>query len=77
MSKGHPTYKTYWGQVDRVEKISENEVKFFFKGEPNPELPLIIGYQLPIFSKKTGKVKTFSKTTLTPIRKWTIFNFRC
>ena len=45
MSKGHPTYKTYWGQVDRAEKISENEVKFYFKGEHNPELPLIIGYQ--------------------------------
>ena len=66
MSKGHPTYKTYWGQVDRAEEISENEVKFYFKGEPNPELPLIIGYQLPIFSKKDWKGKDFSKTTLTP-----------
>ena len=66
MSKGHPTYKTYWSQVDKVEEISENEVKFFFKGEPNPELPLIIGYQLPIFSKKDWQGKDFSKTTLTP-----------
>ena len=66
MSKGHPTYKTYWGQVDRAEEISENEVKFYFKGEPNPELPLIIGYQLPIFSKKDWEGKDFSKTTLVP-----------
>ena len=48
------------------EEISENEVKFYFKGEPNPELPLIIGYQLPIFSKKDWKGKDFSKTTLVP-----------
>lgn len=66
ISKGHPVYKTYWGQVDTVEKISENEVKFLFKGKPNPELPLIIGYQLPIFSKKDWQGKDFSKTTLTP-----------
>ena len=66
ISKGHPIYKTYYGQVDKVVKINKNEVKFFFKGEPNPELPLIIGYQLPIFSKKYWEGKEFDKTTLTP-----------
>jgi len=66
ISKGHPIYKTYWSQVDKVKKINGDEVKFFFKGEPNPELPLIIGYQLPIFSKKYWEGKDFSKTTLTP-----------
>ena len=65
-SKGHPIYKTYWGQVEKVKKINSNEVKFFFKGEINPELPLIIGYQLPIFSKKDWKGKEFDKTTLVP-----------
>ena len=30
ISKGHPIYKTYWGQVEKVKKISEDEVKFFF-----------------------------------------------
>ena len=66
IKKGHPIYKTYYGQVDRVIKIGENEVKFSFKGKPNPELPLIIGYQLPIFSKKYWNGKKFDKTTLTP-----------
>ena len=66
ISKGHPIYKTYYGQVDKVFKISDKEVKFQFKGEPNPELPLIIGYQLPIFSKKYWEKKEFGKTTLTP-----------
>ena len=65
-TKGHPIYKTYYGQVDKVEKFSENEVKFSFKGDPNPELPLIIGYQLPIFSKKYWDGKEFDKTTLSP-----------
>ena len=65
-SKGHPIYKTYYGQVDRVIKESDKEVRFTFKGDPNPELPLIIGYQLPIFSKKYWKGKEFDKTTLTP-----------
>ena len=41
-------------------------MKFFFKGEPNPELPLIIGYQLPIFSKDYWDGKDFSQTTLEP-----------
>ena len=66
ISKGHPIYKTYYGQVDKVLKIKENEVKFIFKGEPNPELPLIIGYQLPIFSKKYWEEREFGKTTLIP-----------
>ena len=66
ISKGHPIYKTYYGQVEKVFKISDKEVKFQFKGEPNPELPLIIGYQLPIFSKKYWEKKEFGKTTLTP-----------
>ena len=65
-TKGHPIYKTYYGQVEKVIKISDQEVKFQFKGEPNPELPLIIGYQLPIFSKKYWEGKEFEKTTLTP-----------
>ena len=66
LEKGHPIYKTYYGQVDYVKKLSKNEVKFFFKGETNPELPLIIGYQLPIFSKKYWQNKEFDKTTLKP-----------
>ena len=64
LEKGHPIYKTYYGQVDNVKKISKNEVMFSFKGETNPELPLIIGYQLPIFSKEYWKNKDFGKTTL-------------
>ena len=51
-AKGHPFWKNYYSQVDKVIKLNELEVKFIFKGKINRELPLIIGYQLPIFSKK-------------------------
>ncbi len=66
MSKGHPAWKNYYSQVDEVLKINELEVQFNFSGETNRELPLIIGYQLPIFSKKYWSNKQFDKTTLDP-----------
>ena len=66
MSKGHPAWKSYYSQVKEVLKINELEVQFNFSGETNRELPLIIGYQLPIFSKKYWSNKQFDKTTLDP-----------
>ena len=66
MKKGHPAWKSYYSQVDKVFKINKHEVKFVFKGEINRELPLIIGYQLPIFSKNYWSGKQFEKTTLEP-----------
>ena len=65
-TKGHPFYKNYYSQVKKVIKLNKYEVKFIFDGEINRELPLIIGYQLPIFSKKDWDGKDFSKTTLDP-----------
>ena len=65
-TKGHPFWKNYYSQVDKVIKINEKEVKFLFKGERNRELPLIIGYQLPIFSKKYWENREFEKTTMVP-----------
>ncbi len=65
-TKGHPFWKNYYSQVEKAVKINRKEVKFFFKGERNRELPLIIGYQLPIFSKKYWEKKSFDKTTLEP-----------
>ncbi len=50
-NKGHPFFKFYYGNVKKAERISDSEVKFFFQGELNLELPLIIG-QMKILSKK-------------------------
>ena len=66
MSKGHPAWKNYYSQVKDVVKINDLEVQFNFSGETNRELPLIIGYQLPIFSKSYWSNKDFDKTTLEP-----------
>ncbi len=64
--KGHPFYRSYYRDVAKAEKISENEVKFTFKGGSNTELPLVMG-QLPVLSKKWWEGRDFSATTLEPI----------
>ena len=62
--KGAPIYKVYYSDVDRVEKIAEGHVRFYFKeGSNNKELPLILS-QLKIFSSSYWKDKDFSKPTL-------------
>ena len=62
--KGAPIYKVYYSDVDRVEKIAEGHVRFYFKeGSNNKELPLILS-QLKIFSASYWKDKDFSKPTL-------------
>ncbi len=61
--KGLPFFRSYYGSVDKAEKVSEHEVKFTFKGETNLELPLIIG-QMPVLPKHYWEGKEFDRTTL-------------
>lgn len=62
--KGAPIYKVYYSDVDYVEKLSENHVRFHFKkGTNNKELPLILS-QLNVFSAAYWQDKDFSKPTL-------------
>lgn len=64
VEKGAPIYKIYYSDVDRVEKLSENHVRFYFKKDvKNKELPLILS-QFKIFSAKDWKNKDFDKPTL-------------
>lgn len=64
--KGAPIYKVYYGDVERVEKINDRHVRFYFKkGTNNKELPLILS-QLSIFSAKDWDGKDFSKPQLKP-----------
>jgi microcin C transport system substrate-binding protein len=63
MEKGHPRFRFYYGDVDKVEVTGERSVKFTFKGSENRELALIIG-QLPILPKHYWEGKDFEKTTL-------------
>ena len=62
--QGSPIYKMYYTDVDRVEKINEREVRFYFKKNiKNKELPLILS-QFSVFSAKDWKDKDFSKPRL-------------
>ncbi len=66
IKKGSPIYKVYYADVDRVEKINNHHVRFYFKkGSDNRELPLILS-QFKIFSIKDFKGKDFSIPSLTP-----------
>ena len=62
--QGSPIYKMYYADVDRVEKINEREVRFYFKKNiKNKELPLILS-QFSVFSANDWKDKDFSKPRL-------------
>ncbi|WP_419798081.1 MAG: extracellular solute-binding protein [Terasakiella sp.] len=63
--KGHPQYRFYYGDVDKVEALSERTVKFTFKSTENRELAMIVG-QLPVIPKHYWQDKDFEKTTLEP-----------
>ena len=63
--KGHPRYRSYYGDVTKLEKAGERGVRFVFKSADNRELPQIIG-QMPVLSKAYWSGRDFAKTTLEP-----------
>lgn len=66
ITKGSPVYKFYYSDVDRVEKISNRHVRFYFKKDvKNRELPLILT-ALKIFSAKDFKDREYDKPSLIP-----------
>ena len=65
LTQGRENYRTYYGSVDKVEKLAERRVKFRFKEQENRELPLIVG-QLPILPKHYWETREFGSTTLEP-----------
>ncbi|UCH25653.1 MAG: ABC transporter substrate-binding protein [Trueperaceae bacterium] len=64
-TQGHPFYGSYYGSVASAEAIDDHTVKFTFSGEPNRELPVIMG-QLPILPKHYWEERDFTETTLEP-----------
>lgn len=64
IEKGAPLYKIYYADVDRVEKLGDRHVRFWFRpGSRNKELPLIIS-QLKVYSAKDWEGKDFAKPVL-------------
>jgi microcin C transport system substrate-binding protein len=64
---GMPFFKAYYGDVEKVDVLSDHDIKFTFKNNLNAELPLILS-QLTVLPKhyweKDGN--DISKTSLTP-----------
>ena len=64
IEKGSPFYKIYYSDVERVEKVNDRHVRFYFKqGTKNKELPLILS-QIKIYSAKDWSGKDFAKPSL-------------
>src|SRR6266481_2233591 len=64
-TKGQPMYRSYYGDVTKVEKEGERGVRFSFKSAENRELPQILG-QMPVLSRAYWSGRDFAKTTLEP-----------
>lgn len=62
---GHPRYRAYYSEVDRVEVAGRQAVVFHFNTTENAELPLILG-QLPVLPEHAWADRDFTSTTLTP-----------
>ena len=66
VEKGQPLYKIYYADVERVEKLNDRHVRFYFKKDSkNRELPLILA-QMSIYSAADWQGKDFATPTLTP-----------
>lgn len=64
IDKGAPIYKVYYADVEKVEKINDRHVRFYFKeNAQNRELPLILT-QFKIFPKKDWAERDFAKPSL-------------
>jgi len=63
--KGHPMYRSYYGDVTEVAPEGERGIRFRFKSAENRELPQILG-EMPVLSKAYWSGRDFAKTTLDP-----------
>ena len=58
-------YRSYYGDVTKVEIEGERGVRFSFQIADNRELPTILG-EMPVLSKAYWATRDFEKTTLDP-----------
>lgn len=64
-TQGHPFYRQYYADVDKVIVENNHQVLFTFKVKNNRELPMIIG-QMQILPEHYWKNRDFKADTLTP-----------
>jgi microcin C transport system substrate-binding protein len=63
--QAHPRFRQYYADVARVVVVNQRTVRFEFKRR-NHELHMIIGTQLPVFSRKWGGGKPFDQVVQDP-----------
>jgi len=63
MTKGHPRYRLYWGDIESAEKTGDHKVRFYFKTATNVELPMLAG-EIPVISKAWWEKRDFTAATL-------------
>jgi peptide/nickel transport system substrate-binding protein len=61
--KGRPNYRSWYSKVGSSEQTGERSVRFTFSGEPDRELPLLIGL-MPILPKHATDAETFDRSSL-------------
>jgi microcin C transport system substrate-binding protein len=64
-TKGHPFYRFYYQNFEKVTKLDERTVRIDFSAGENRELPLIAG-EIPVLPKHYWEGRDFDKTTLEP-----------
>ena len=65
LKQGHPQYRTYLQEVERVDILSSHRIRFVFKRAGNPLLILRIG-DLPVLPEHYWRDQDFSQTTFKP-----------
>ncbi len=63
--RGRPNHRNSYKKVERVEKLSEHEVRFVFDNSGDREMPLIMA-SMPVLPKHRLTPQTFERTTLEP-----------
>lgn len=63
--KGRPNLRQFYAKVAKAEALDERTVRFDFGGQPDRELPLILGL-MPVLPKHAIDVATFEDTSMTP-----------
>lgn len=65
LSKGLMSWRSYLSDIDRVEALDSQRVKFTFKSADNQEIGLTVG-QMPIFAKSDIE-RRFEQVSMTPL----------
>lgn len=65
LEQGHPQYRNYLQEVERVEILNTHRIRFIFKRANNPQLILNLG-DLPVLPKHYWTARNFAQTSFAP-----------